>query len=159
MDGNVLGDCSAGTNPGTPCYSVDVADPLATEVGVCDFDPPVADWDGHDEFALGGAVLLVETGSGEADPTAGSGSLYCYGGIGHHPAFGPFTVTDVVLGAGATFTVTSDRIDLLGLGDGCGDFKSDDSSDCVGTCAVTFGPGLDGAYVVYVQGTSGHVVS
>lgn len=109
----------------------------------------VGDWDGHTEFALGGARIL-----------AGWEALDCYGAEPHHDAYGPFTVDDLLLGYGATFTVASDTVDLLGGSAGpCGDFEEDMSTDCVGTCTVTFPPGLDGAYLIYVQGTQGHVIA
>jgi hypothetical protein len=118
------------------------------------------DYDNHAEYARGGAWILVNTGAGvpSADPNVGAGTEYCYGDEGHHAEFGPVTVNDVVLGAGATFTVASDTVDLTGLGEGCGDFESDNGTDCVGSCTVTFTAGLDGSYQVYVQGTLGHVV-
>jgi hypothetical protein len=164
-DGNLGGDCVSGPL-GTPCAGFDdPADPLTFYVGVCDFNPPVADWDEHNEFAFGGAWILVNSGTGEFN-AAGSGTLYCFGAEGHHAEFGPVDVVDTVLGAGATFTVAADNVDLVGSADpsqasGCGDFESDNGVDCIGTCTpteITFPAGLDGAYVVYVQGSLGHVV-
>jgi hypothetical protein len=169
-DGNLGGDCDnsgLGFEPGTPCVGFeDPADPLTFFVGLCDsqLDLPAADWDGHNEFAFGGAWLLVNSGDGTYN-AAGSGTIYCFGAEGHHSEFGPVSVVDAVLGAGATFTVAADSVDTVGSVDpsqasGCGDFESDNSVDCVGTCTwteITFPAGLDGAYVVYVQGTMGHV--
>lgn len=101
-------------------------------------------------------VLAVRTGLGPGDPD-GAGSLYCHGELGHHDWYGPLTAHDLVFGAGVTFDVTSDTIDVTTLGDGCGDFQADYSAACAGACTVTFPPGLDGAYVVYVTGTTGTV--
>jgi hypothetical protein len=163
-DGNLGGDCSGNTvlNPGGPCVYEDPNSPIGSGLGLCDseIDPPLADWDFHSEFAFGGAWILVDSGNGEPswDPGVGAGTLYCYGAEGHHAAFGPVSVTDFVLGAGATFSVYADTEDITMAGDGCGDFEEDNGTDCVGSCTLTFPPGLDGSYVVYVQGTSGHVV-
>jgi hypothetical protein len=162
-DGNLGGDCSGNTsvepgvlcvgadlsalNPGDPATAVDVLNSIF--LGFCgsEIDPPVADWDEHNEFAFGGAWMLVNDDLTQV----------CFGAEGHHPEFGPYSVFDNVLMDGATFTVASDTVALV-PGD-CGDFESDDSSDCVGSCTVTFPSGLDGAYVVYVQGTAGHAFS
>jgi hypothetical protein len=159
-DGNLAGDCDPGFTPPQPYVDVDPADPLASDAGYTGFNPPAADWDGHGEYALGGAWLLVETGNGEpsADPAVGAGTAWCFGAEGHHPSFGPFGVEDVILGSGVSFSVASDTQDLTGTGEGCGDFENDESADGVGYLdSVTFPPGLDGAYVVHVQGTAGHV--
>jgi hypothetical protein len=170
-DGN-LDDCDnsgvvVGPAPGRPCPSTDPSlawdeeIEVAPGVWIC-FDR-TADFDGHAEYARGGAWILVNTGNGvpSADPNVGAGTEYCYGDEGHHAEFGPVTVNDVVLGAGATFTVAADNVDLTTVGEGCGDFESDNGVDCVGTCTsaeITFPAGLDGSYQVYVQGTLGHVV-
>lgn len=165
-DGNLGGDCDGLTSadPGKPCAGYrDPADPLTLYVALCDADvsPPLADYDGHAELATGGAWLLVRTGTGEAskDPAEGAGTFYCFGELGHHSEFPTVTVHDVLLGAGAGFTVAADLVDLTGTGDGCGDFQSDQGTRCTGTCAPTFAAGLDGSYQVYVDGTAGHVES
>ena len=164
-DGNLGGDCDPGFSftPGEPCVGFeDPANPLTFYAGLCgaDLNPPVADWDGHNEFAFGGAWILVTTGAGvpSADPTVGAGTAYCFGADGHHASYGPATVTDLVLGQTVAFSVYSDTVDLTGTGSGCGDFISDHSAICVGTCTVTFPPGIDGAYVVFVTGTAGHII-
>jgi hypothetical protein len=148
-------------NGGPLCTHIDPFDPLSSELSFC------PEGDGHHEFAFGGAWLLVTSGDGQPDPFNGAGTKYCFGEEAHHPMFGPFSVSDLVLGAGATFTVASDSIalagDLLGLppyppSADCGDYLADHYTDCLGTCSVVFGPGLDGAYHVFVQGTQGHVI-
>ena len=152
-DGN-LADCD-GVFTFEPI--VDTQDPFNSGWS---FNPPLADFDGHAEYSRGGAWVLVETGLGEAsaDPTVGAGTLYCYGDPGHHPKYGPFIVEDRFLETGVSFSVYADTEDLLGDGEGCGDFESDFGTDCLDNCKVTFPPGLDGSYQVYVQGTMGHVI-
>jgi hypothetical protein len=157
-DGNMGGDCSGATvvDPGTPCAGFgDPADPLSVYAGSCgsEIDPPAADWDEHNEFAFGGAWILVSSGDG----TRG-GTIYCFGAEGHHEPHGPFAVDDLVWGVGASFTVTSTG---NAPGDGCGDFQAAFSHTFQGDscpCHVTFPPGPDGAYLVYVEGTQGHFV-
>lgn len=122
----------------------------------CDGDNLPAEFDGHSEYARGGAWILVESGDGSY------GALACFGEPGHHPAFGPFVVTDLVLGAGASFRVGADTVSALPAPPGqplCGDLETDVEATCVGSCTVTFGPGLDGSYAVFVTGTVGHVVA
>lgn len=121
----------------------------------------VDEGDGHSEFAVGGAWLLVTSGAGQPspDPTVGAGSLWCYGEEGHHANFATVTVDDALLGAGAEVTIGADGVDLTGVGEGCGDFEDDMTATGVGTITATFPAGLDGAYTVYVTGTQGHVSS
>jgi hypothetical protein len=125
--------------------------------GDCDGDGIVADYDGHIEFAFGGGWLSAGDDVPECNPEAA-----------HHPRFGPFTVVDAVNGAGTqAFAVASDFITLVPPPPGepdCGDFESDEVTECVGTCTVTFPEGLDGTYQVYVGafdtgavGTVGHI--
>lgn len=166
-DGNVGGDCDPGfsVTPGTPCAGFDdPANPLTFYVGLCDADlnPPVADWDEHNEFAFGGAWLLSENGAGVAstDPSVGAGTEYCFGAAAHHANPVTVTVNDVVLGAGAALTVAADTVDLTGTGAGCGDFESDRSTPGTGTVTATFNAGLDGSYQVYVElGSMGHLTT
>ena len=169
-DGNLGGDCEPGftvTPSAVPCpdnqwsFGVDEEPVPATYVCV---NPPVADWDGHNEFAFGGAWLLANSGAGVPQPpNVPAGTLYCFGAEGHHPNFGPFTVEDLLLAgspailANTIFLVASDTADISGTGEGCGDFQSDESWGCLTSCDVTFPPGLDGAYVAYVEGTLGHI--
>ena len=154
IDGSAS-DCD-GTTSVTPV--IDTQDPLNSDIYV---DPPVADYDGHSEYARGGAWILVDSGLGvpSASPDIGAGTLYCYGAEGHHPRYGPFVVRDLYFESGVEFSVYSDTVDLLGDGEGCGDFESDNGADCIDTCKVTFLPGLDGSYQVYVLGTQGHVIT
>ena len=162
QDGNLAGDCAPGFSV-TPTYACPSHHWLigVNELGtyVC-VDPPATDWDRHNEFALGGAVLLVASGEGvpSTDPAVGAGTLYCFGAEGHHANYVIVTVEDVVLGAGADYHVTSDTVDVTGAGEGCGDLVSDNHQHCSDTCTVTFPHGLDGSYQVYVRlGTAGHL--
>lgn len=159
FDGNVAGDCDPGFAIGEPCYTLDPNDALGSSVGVCGFNPPLADWDGHNEFSFTGATLLVRSGDGKpsADPTVGAGTLYCFGAEGHHAHFATVVVDDVVLGGGAEVTLAADTVDLTGTGEGCGDMFSDASMTGTGSVTATFPHGLDGSYEVYVHGTAGHV--
>ena len=124
----------------------------------CDGDGTPGDYDGHSEWGLGGAWMLAGEGDGVT-----SGSTACYGEPAHHALYGPFSVQDVVLGAGASFVVAADDLNPIGpdpiTGADCGDFEADRGALCTGSCVVTFPPGLDGSYQVYVQGTAGHVDS
>lgn len=117
--------------------------------------------DGHAEYAVGGAWLLVTTGTGEAsaDPNVGAGTLYCFGDAGHHTNFATVFVDDLVLGTAAEVTIAADTVDLFGDGEGCGDFESDQDASDVGTVTATFPAGLDGSYQVYVRGSMGHVTT
>jgi hypothetical protein len=152
MDGNHAGDCDGSTrvDPGVPCLGTDPADPINSFfIGLCDsdVDPPISDYDGHKEFGyLAHALILVSWGSYE-----------CWHEDPHHTEFGYVWVDDVVLGAGASFTVNSDFFDATGLGRGCGDFEFDTSQSCVGSCVVSIPAGIDGAYHVVVTGSQGHV--
>lgn len=120
-------------------------------LGDCDGDGTLYDADGHFEYAGGGAFFPVDTGDG-----VNGGSLACFGTVGHHPAFGPFRIEDLVFGPTASYTVAADTYDATGLNPLCGDGFMDSVATCVFTCFVTFGPGLDGAYYVYIDGTAGH---
>ena len=193
VDGNVVGDCDysgISFTPNSPCVGFeDPADPLSLYGGLCDTGYPIADYDGHSEFAFGGAVLLVESGTGVHNP-AGSGSLYCYGEPGHHPSFPRVIAADHVYGTLITYTVGADYgpsgthsgyeyevgprkptapPEAMVFDDSCGDGLVDawhtydfGWSACLywGTCSpVEFPPGLDGAYYVFVERTQGHVTT
>lgn len=113
-------------------------------------------WDGHLEFALGGAWLLA------AEP----GASICFGGYADHDAGTEIFVYDVAfwsVGSDVAFSVASDNLNNMPPLDpnapNCGDHESDFAADCVNRCTPGFPPGLDGSYQVYVQGTSGHVVN
>lgn len=151
LDGNLGGDCDGSG------FAVDPTGPSVTW--------GAADFDGHHEWSIGWARLLVNSGAGvpSPDPSVGAGTFFCFGFGGHHPAFGPVTVDDSVLGGGATFYVMADTLDLTGVGNGCGDGQvlgdEEGFQTCLGSCAVTFPPGLDGSYMVFVTGIAGHIVS
>jgi hypothetical protein len=125
--------------------------------GDCDGDGVPADFDGHIEFAYGGAYL-----------SAGD-SPSCNSERAHHPRFGPFSVSDLVNGETVSFFVAADFINAVPPTDpaapNCGDLQMDKATLCVGTCTVTFPEGLDGMYVVFVGSldgsvtTSGHVAT
>ena len=166
-DGN-LQDCDqsgvvVGPTPEKPCpggdWDVVIVNPNPPGGATC-FDY-IFDYDGHAEYARGGAWLLVTSGAGvpSADPNVGAGTVYCFGDEGHHANFATVTVDDLVLGAGVEVTVAADTVDLTGVGEGCGDFESDEGATDVGTVTATFPAGLDGTYQVYVQGTQGHVTT
>lgn len=112
-------------------------------------------WDGHFEYGVGGTVLLAcATACGDRDP--GDGALACFGAAPDHAPRTPIHVEDAVLsplGQGVPFTVA------VVAGPECGYFEIDVSMECVDACTPTFGPGSDGAYYVYVEGTTGHVVN
>ena len=159
-DGNLAGDCNPGFALGEPCVGFErPGDPLSLYADLCGHNPPFADWDRHNEYAFGGGWLLVYSGMNDPSDPNGPGTLYCYGAQGHHANYPVVTVEDLVLGQGATFTVASDYLDLTGSAGGCGDFY-EESVTCVGSCAVPFPHGLDGAYRVYVhEGTAGHIMT
>ena len=146
-----------GHDYGPPASGGDPTPPIDGAPQTCNSGPP---GDGHSEYALGGAYILVDSGDGVT-----RGSLACYGEEGHHPSTGPATTIDVVLGWTVPFVIAADLVNLMPSGElDCGDFEMDQSSTCVGTCTVTFPEGLDGSYVVYVgdmaagdPATLGHV--
>jgi hypothetical protein len=146
---------------------------------LCATDRP-ADYDGDLEFALGGALLAVESG---ATPT-GAGSQACLGTEGHHNSH--VWVEDVVYGTNVAFTVGADaslvppppETGELDCGDNvtrpCTPPNSglgaevdavlallqtgncnvnDHLVTCLSVCDVTFGPGADGTYTVWVHPT------
>ena len=156
MDGN-LEDCDGDFNPSDPyCLTEEVArEDLNGDGRVCE----ASEYDGHKEFGyVGSALFLADDGD-----MLTYGSLVCWAEHAHHPYYGPFTVSDAVLG-GVWFTVGADVINVVGpdpiTGLDCGDFSLDDRVECFYTCSVTFRPGRDGAYHVVVNGgTQGHAVS
>lgn len=133
-DGNVQGDCDgqAYVSP-----YVDLNDPLASYV---DVNLPFADYDGHAEYARGGAWILSGLNAG-----------YCFGEEAHHPAFPWMEAHDLTWAADVHFTVVADLDG--GSWDVCGDFEAEWSQHCVDACFVPVPPGADGSYIVYV----GHV--
>lgn len=126
--------------------------PVDGNVDDCDRDGIYGDFDGHYEYAMGGAWIATNSAS----------TFYCWNGYGDHPEAPTIWVHDQVLstsGADIPFHVAADRLNNLPAVDPvtCGDFESDYGVDCVNSCAIAFPPGLDGTYQVYVTGTSGHV--
>lgn len=108
-------------------------------------------WDGHHEFAMGGTILM-----------AGSHSQICWGAYADHAPGWSITVVDDTLsflGSDVAFDVYADTMNnnLVPENPNCGDGFADYGVSCVNSCAPGFPPGLDGAYHVYVSGTSGHV--
>jgi len=124
--------------------------------GECDSDPnTVADYDGHIEFAHGGAWLTAA-----ASPGCNDGDL-----VDHSPNPTVYAVDDVLTprGVPVTFSVYADTLNNIPPVDpaepNCGDFESDFGADCTDSCAIGFPPGLDGTYQVYVNGGHGHVLT
>lgn len=114
--------------------------------------------DGHAEYGFGAWTLLLLVDS-DGD-WLGGGTVACFGEAGHHPVFGLVTVDDVTHGTGLSFIVAADTADPTGVGGGCGDFQDDVAISCTGACTPAFGPGMDGAYHVHLQGgTLGHLTS
>lgn len=128
----------------------------------CGGDGGPGDYDGHSEYARGGAwILACEEGCGGLG--GGDGAFACFGEHAHHDQYGPFTVDDFASGPTVPFYVAIDDIGPVILP--CGDGLLDHATLCVGTCVVTFGPGYDGSYHVFVGdpitpavGTQGHVI-
>jgi hypothetical protein len=143
---------------------------------ICETDRP-ADYDGDLEYAIGGALLAVESGDGET-----SGSIVCLGTLGHHGD--TIAVDDQIFGTNVAFTVGADAslVPVPGEPD-CGDNvtrpcqppnsglgalvdailallqtgncnPNDHLVTCIGSCAVPFGPGAEGTYVVWVHPTT-----
>ena len=110
-------------------------------------------WDGHYEWAFGGAWLM-----------AGPMAEACFGAYADHTPGTVIRVFDMVLsavGSDVAFSVYADTMnnDPVPSEPNCGDFESDYGVDCVNQCAPAFPPGLDGSYQVYVSGTTGDIVN
>ena len=106
-------------------------------------------WDGHPEFAFGGAFIQAAASA-------------CTEAYADHAPGGTIGVYDAGLssiGADVAFGVYSDTLNNNPIQEepNCGDFESDYGVDCVNSCDPAFPPGLDGSYQVYVSGTTGHV--
>lgn len=121
----------------------------------CDGDTVPKDYDEHSEYAVGGAWLLVESGDGVS-----SGSIACFGEVGHHPRHGPVYIEDLFLGTTIIAFLTADTVNNAGpnpiTGVDCGDFESDYAALCqdswgTNPCTATFPPGIDGSYHVLVS--------
>ena len=126
--------------------------------------------DGHSETSHGGAWILSHSGYR-------TGSVWCHGEEPHHPWYGPFRVEDAAQPSGVYFLVSADTESRVSTDPAtqieCGDYDHDVAQLCVDVCTVTFPPGLDGAYLVFLgayqgtkalpegalhPGTTGHVV-
>jgi hypothetical protein len=183
-DGNVAGDCSGATDLNL-CASLGPSPPFTASAGFC--DGPLADFDGHKDFAYGGAFLHADSGDGVS-----SGSVACHGAEGHHETYPTVVVEDVVLGDDSLlfFVVTADY-SRAGFepaeGPDCGDnlvevcnpadpvdqfeqlcnprdqaivgLSGHDIANGTRGVSVPFPPGVDGTYNVFVGqgGTLGHI--
>lgn len=146
---------------GPPAAGLILSGPSDGSIAAC--GPEIYSTDGHSEYARGGAWILVESGDGWT-----GGTWACFGEEGHHPRPLSLSVEDAALGPGAPFFVTADQVNPSGpdpFGQDCGDYESDVVMRCVGGCFVTFAPGLDGSYAVFVGdvanrsvATQGHVL-
>ena len=109
-------------------------------------------WDGHYEFAYGGARLQAA-------------ASVCTDAYADHTPGSIIHVVDAVLtlqlASDVAFSVYADTLnnDPVPWEPNCGDFESDYGVDCVNSCAPGFPPGLDGTYQVYVSGTTGHILN
>lgn len=117
----------------------------------CDGDGIKYDWDGHAEFALGGAWIISSEAGGYWGP---GGASTCFGQDAHHAIFPTVSVVDQVWPY-PEFVVAADQTNLVGAdpvtGYDCGDNVDDtDTGLCLSSCQVNFYPGADGAYHVYV---------
>ena len=111
------------------------------------------DYDGHREYAVGGAWLLADDGD-----LLTYGAYVCWGENAHHPQYGPIHVLETADPEGTYFTVATDTVNLLGpdpvTGLDCGDGQSDGGEICYHQCTVSFPAGRDGSYQVYVHAPS-----
>lgn len=115
----------------------------------CNGDGLTLDYDGHSEWGVGGARLLADNAGA---PYAGA--MACYGETAHHGIFPQLWVFDETYPAFVMFAVGVDKINLVGpdptTGIDCGDQVDDAAIYCMDVCSVPFGPGIDGAYHIYV---------
>lgn len=109
------------------------------------------DGDGHWEHALGGAQVYFWGGT-----VGDGGSWWCHGVLPDHVGMSTVTVVDES-GEPVPFLVGAEQSFIH---DFCGDGEDDVYQECLGSCAITLGSSMDGAYRVYVLGgTKGHVVT
>lgn len=107
--------------------------------------------DGHGEFAIGGAVLLASEGT-----TPGSGATTCFGYQPDHSPYPDVWVFDHTWPSGVLFMVAADMTsfpqpDPTGGQIDCGDgIPEVNTGYCIDHCSVSFPPGTDGAYYVFV---------
>lgn len=111
----------------------------------CDANTLTTTPDRHAEFGVGSALFF-----------ANGDSFACYGFPSDHYSAGTFRVEDDVFGPAVTFFVGADRVDLTGQSP-CGDGLIDEWYECIGECPAVIAPGLDGAFVVLIMGTGGHI--
>lgn len=138
---------------------VNAFDPLCG-LGGRDADPlPVAGlrcdilYDGHSEFARGGAWILSCDDACGPNGT-GAGALACFGEPAHHSSFPTIRVLDSSGLIGVEFHVITDS-----GGGPCGDFEGDSILRCYASCSASSYTGADGAFIVIVRGTLGHVIT
>ena len=129
--------------------------------GDCDVDGVPGDFDGHREWTPGGAWLAARSEPGwSLEGQYGGGSVECLGETAHHPVEPSIWVSDVALGWQVRFRVAADHLHVGAASwPSCGDFEAEVSLDCYASCNVPFPPGLDGAYLICVEGTQGHVMT
>lgn len=151
------GDCTP--DPGTHTYGPGTGVPrVARDTNVwsdCDGDGIPGGYDGHRDYALGGAMLTAALSPGCND-----------GDVVDHSPFPYVQVSDDILGMlslSTPFTVATDTVNNLPPLDpgapNCGDGEVDFSAHCLDACWVGFPPGLDGTYHVIVQASSGVVTA
>lgn len=140
----------------------------------CDGDGAWGDFDGHYEFGTGMTWILACDGHlsnpgrpiGCGNDGMGSGTVFCWGARSDHGAFPYVQVVDLVhenvqFYVGANLWSNVPEAETLDYD--CGDFEVDYGYECIDSCAISFPPGLDGSYAVFVQtiyyaGTQGHVI-
>lgn len=147
-------DADKATHDYGPSTGFILSPPIDGSIEFCpgaDFENPV--FDGHYEFAYGGAYLL-----------AGWGAVTCWGVYPDHFDFPAVHVHDAVLSQipeAVSFTVAADTLNNVPPVDSgepnCGDFETDFAVDCINMCWLGFPSGLDGSYNVFVNGVYGHV--
>lgn len=155
-------DTGAGAPPRT--YDGSVHDDDRTQDPYCSY--PWTPWDGHNEFGWGGATLTAGNGYGFSED--------CLGEFAHHDIYPIVYVEDAVVG-GVQFYVAVDwgpegSDAAFPCGDGIVEpcTEAEPTPGCnprdewmvgFGAEKVTFLPGASGAYLVFVQGTAGHIRS
>lgn len=100
--------------------------------------------DGHAEYGLGLAVFLAHATDAAA----------CWGASADHAPYPTIVVDDAFFGSIVHFTIATDAVDVTGVLP-CGDGHLETTLSCIGTCTLPIPPGLDGAYWVLIDGSSG----
>lgn len=107
--------------------------------------------DGHYEHALGGTELFYW-----GDTVSDGGSWWCRGVLPDHQGMTTVTVVDES-GEPVPFLVGAEQSSIY---DFCGDYQDDAYQECLGSCVVTVGHSMDGAYRIYLLGgMRGHIVT